>query len=55
MTEYGRAWLPGDTWFFTVNLAERSGNRLLVERIYLLRAAFRSGSYGDLEGVKAGE
>ncbi|MDQ3583535.1 MAG: transposase, partial [Pseudomonadota bacterium] len=42
MTEYRRAWLPGATWFFTVNLAERRGNRLLVERIDVLRAAFRS-------------
>jgi Transposase and inactivated derivatives len=41
MTEYRRARLPGATWFFTVNLAERRGNRLLVERIDLLRAAFR--------------
>ncbi len=23
MTEYRRAWVPGGTWFFTVNLAER--------------------------------
>ena len=29
-------------WFFTVNLAERRGNRLLVERIDVLRTAFRS-------------
>jgi REP-associated tyrosine transposase len=42
VTEYRRAWLPGATWFFTVNLAERRGNRLLVERIDVLRAAFRS-------------
>jgi putative transposase len=42
MTEYRRAWLPGGTWFFTVNLADRRENRLLVERIDLLRAAFRS-------------
>ena len=41
MSEYRRAWLPGGTWFFTVNLAERRGNRLLVERIDLLRHAFR--------------
>jgi putative transposase len=41
MTEYRRAWLPGATWFFTVNLAERRGNRLLVERIDVLRTAFR--------------
>jgi putative transposase len=42
MTEYRRAWHPGATWFFTVNLAERRGNRLLVERIDVLRTAFRS-------------
>src|SRR4030042_77854 len=42
MTEYRRPWLPGGTWFFTVNLAERRGNRLLIERLDLLRSAFRS-------------
>jgi putative transposase len=41
MTEYRRSWLPGGTWFFTVNLAELRENRLLVERIDLLRSAFR--------------
>ena len=40
MTEYRRIWLPGATWFFTVNL-ERRENRLLVERIDALRTAFR--------------
>ena len=30
MTEYRRTWHPGATWFFTVNPAERLGNRLLV-------------------------
>jgi hypothetical protein len=25
MTEYRRACIPGATWFFTVNLAERDG------------------------------
>ena len=40
MTEYRRAWRPGGTWFFTVNLAERRGNRLLIDRIDLLRAVF---------------
>lgn len=40
MTEYRRASAPGATWFFTVNLAERNGNRLLVERIADLRSAF---------------
>ena len=42
MTEYRRATIPGATWFFTVNLAERKGNRLLVEEIDALRSAFRS-------------
>jgi putative transposase len=42
MTEYRRAWVPGGTWFFTVNLAERRGNRLLVEGIDLLRTAFHT-------------
>lgn len=41
MTEYRRTWLPGGTWFFTVNLLERRANRLLVDRIDLLHAAFR--------------
>jgi len=40
MTDYRRAYMPGATWFFTVNLAERKGNRLLVEKIDVLRAAF---------------
>jgi putative transposase len=42
MTEYRRTWHPGATWFFAVNLAERRGNRLFVERIHVLRTAFRS-------------
>lgn len=40
MTEYRRFQYPGATWFFTVNLVERYGNRLLTDRIYLLRMAF---------------
>ena len=40
MPNYKRAFVPGGTWFFTVNLAERRGNRLLVERINILREAF---------------
>lgn len=40
MTEYRRAHVPGASWFFTVNLARRKGNSLLVDRIDLLRAAF---------------
>ena len=42
MAEYRRASVPGANWFFTVNLAERNGNRLLVEAIAALRNAFRS-------------
>ncbi len=40
MTEYRRLQHPGATWFFTVNLAERRGNRLLTDRVDALRAAF---------------
>ncbi|NOU22741.1 MAG: transposase [Methyloglobulus sp.] len=40
MTEYRRAYSPGSSWFFTVNLAERKGNRLLTVKIDLLREAF---------------
>lgn len=40
MTEYRRFQHPGCTWFFTVNLAERRGNRLLIEQVDVLRAAF---------------
>jgi len=39
MTDYRRHFVPGGTWFFTVNLADRS-QRLLVEHIDLLRRAF---------------
>lgn len=41
MPRYIRAFVPGGTYFFTVNLAERSGNRLLVDRVDALREAFR--------------
>jgi putative transposase len=40
MTEYRRFQYLGATWFFTVNLVERHGNRLLTDRIDLLRMAF---------------
>jgi putative transposase len=40
MSNYLRAWVPGGTYFFTVNLLERR-RRLLVERIDELGAAFR--------------
>jgi putative transposase len=37
MPNYRRAWMPGGTWFFTVNLLQRRGNDLLVREIELLR------------------
>ena len=40
MTEYRRARIPGSTWFFTVNLAQRHSNALLVQHIDALRRAF---------------
>ena len=40
MTEYRRICIPGASWFFTVNLAERKGNQLLIDKIDLLREAF---------------
>jgi len=41
MTNYRRIHTPGATWFFTVNLAERNNNALLVDSIDQLRQAFR--------------
>ena len=40
MTRYRRNFIPGGSFFFAVNLAERR-SRLLTEQIDLLRAAFR--------------
>jgi putative transposase len=45
MTDYRRFYIPGSTWFFTVNLAERQNNHLLAERIDELRAAFRHAKH----------
>ena len=41
MTAYRRVYVPGATWFFTVNLARRNSNDLLVDRIGDLRRVFR--------------
>jgi len=41
MPNYRRAFIPGATWFFTVNLLERHHNDLLVREIDLLRASVR--------------
>jgi putative transposase len=40
MTNYRRNFIPGGSYFFTVNLADRR-SRLLTENIELLRSAFR--------------
>ena len=37
MPNYRRAWIPGGTYFFTVNLLRRRGNDLLVRHIDDLR------------------
>lgn len=37
MTAYRRPRVTGATWFFTANLAQRDGNRLLVDQVALLR------------------
>ncbi|MFC1747975.1 transposase [Pseudomonadota bacterium] len=42
MPNYRRAWHPGGTYFFTVNLLERKGNDLLVRHIDTLREAILS-------------
>jgi putative transposase len=42
MRTYLRNRSPGGLYFFTVNLAERQGNYLLVDRIDALQAAFRA-------------
>lgn len=39
MSEYRRVWLPGGTFFFTVNLQDRSSD-LLMAHVDALRAAF---------------
>ncbi|MBI4740913.1 MAG: transposase [Betaproteobacteria bacterium] len=42
MPDYRRAWQPGGTYFFTVNLLQRHGCDLLVRHVDLLRAAVRA-------------
>lgn len=42
MRTYTRAWVPGGTFFFTVNLYERHHNSLLIDKIHLLRRAFKT-------------
>ena len=42
MPNYHRAWQPGGTYFFTVNLLQRHGSNLLVRHIDKLREIVRS-------------
>jgi putative transposase len=42
MSDYRRAWHPGGTYFFTVNLLQRYVNDLLTQHIGLLRNVVRS-------------
>jgi len=42
MSDYRRAWHPGGTYFFTVNLLQRQGNDLLTRHVDLLREAVAS-------------
>jgi putative transposase len=42
MPNYRRAWHPGGTYFFTVNLLQRHGNDLLTRHADVLRSVVRS-------------
>jgi putative transposase len=42
MPNYRRAWVPGGTYFFTVTLADRRGNAVLIDRIDALRKVVRN-------------
>lgn len=42
MPNYRRAWHPGGTYFFTVNLLQRHSNDLLIQKIDTLRRVVQS-------------
>jgi len=42
MPNYRRAWHPGGTYFFTVNLLQRHNNDLLIRKIDILRQTVKS-------------
>jgi putative transposase len=52
VTRYRRNFIPGGSFFFTVNLAERR-SRLLTDQIDLLRAAFRETRANHPFGIEA--
>jgi len=53
MRTYKRVRIQGGTYFFTVTLAERYGNDLLVRHIAALRAAFRQTLADHPVAIKA--
>ena len=52
MTNYRRNFIPGGTYFFTLNLADR-GSKSLIENIDVLREAFRYVRARHLFSVEA--
>jgi putative transposase len=42
MPNYRRAFVPGGTWFFTVNLLELKNNDVLIREVDLLRKTVRA-------------
>jgi len=46
MTEYRRADVPGASWFFTVNLAQRKNSSLFIDHIDSLRNVFKKVKVG---------
>ena len=42
MPDYRRAWMPGGTYFFTVNLLQRQDNDLLTRHVDILRETVTS-------------
>jgi hypothetical protein len=53
MTDYRRIYIPGATWFFTMNRAKHRSNHLLIEKIEPLRTAFRHAKEQRLFHVSA--
>ncbi len=41
MPNYRRTFIPGATWFFTVNLLQRHGNSLLIDKVDLLKSCIQ--------------
>jgi hypothetical protein len=54
MPNYRRAFVPGGTWFFTVNLLERYNNDLLIREVDLLREKVRAVKHAILSKLMPG-